>query len=597
MYFSFVNRRKIFFPKNFWQISDLIVAVSISLSRIAYNANRCSRVFVKIRASPANKPDWGHSAKQSEALAMKFTYRSGQRPLDGYTIKRGVGQGGFGEVYFAVSDAGKEVALKLLHRHPDAELRGIAHCLNLKHPNLIHLFDLKTDDRGDRWVVMEYVFGESLAQWINRYPTGLPSDLVKEWFGALCRGVAYLHDQGIVHRDLKPANVFIENGHLKVGDYGLSRRVSISQGGDMTQGVGTPNYMAPEIKSGNYTQSIDIYALGVILFEMLTGHPPFDGQTPGEVMMKHLTDRPDLSRVPEAFRPVLEKVLDKNPATRFGSVKELAKAVEAVGMPEAYEVVQSAAAKPAPSTTPDVPAGPQPRPAAIPVPPLERPRFASGPIPRVVRPRLTDLAGSFAFTPLIAALCTAPWVFFTSNESWSLLGRVFILSTVLTWGVLAVARPLPDPKRTWGRRFQMLLVGCALGLFAFWLDGWAVPRGGSAADSSKDLVIANYARISPETFSIAMQYLFYYGLAVAANRWWVMADPRRKERFRLFPIVVAGFWAGALLFLWPWDAAPAALAFAPLVIAAVCVQVTSPWTAPPAARPVARPVSRRHRYA
>ena len=80
---------------------------------------------------------------------MKFTYRSGQRPLDGYTIKRGVGQGGFGEVYFAVSDGGKEVALKLLRVHSDAELRGISHCLNLKHPNLVHLYDLREDDRAD----------------------------------------------------------------------------------------------------------------------------------------------------------------------------------------------------------------------------------------------------------------------------------------------------------------------------------------------------------------------------------------------------------------------------------------------------------------
>ncbi len=525
---------------------------------------------------------------------MKFTYRSGQRPLDGFTIKRGVGQGGFGEVYFAVSDSGKEVALKLLHRHPDAELRGIAHCLNLKHPNLIHLFDLKTDDRGDHWVVMEYIFGESLAQWINRYPTGLPTDLVKEWFAALCRGVGYLHDQGIVHRDLKPANVFIEAGHLKVGDYGLSRRVSISQGGDMTQGVGTPNYMAPEIKNGNYTQSIDIYALGVMLFEMLSGHPPFDGQTPGEVMMKHLTDRPDLARVPNEFRPVLEKALDKNPATRFGTVKEFAKAVEAVGSEEAYAViapprVHSTVEEPGVKSVP-------PRPAAIPVPPLNRPKFASGPIPNVVRPRLTELAGSFAFAPLIAALCTAPWVFFTSNESWSLLGRVFMLSTVLTWGALLVARPLPDPKRTWGRRFHMLLVGGAIGLLAFWLDGWAIPRGVSPADSSKDLVLWNNARVSPETFSIAMRYLFYFGLSVAACRWWSMADPRRKERFRLLPIVTSGMWAGALLFLWPWEAASPALAFAPLVIAAVCVQVTSPWNPPAVTRPVARPI-RRQRYA
>src|SRR5262249_1448328 len=159
---------------------------------------------------------------------------------------------------------------------------------------------------------------------------------------------------------------------------------------------------------------------------------------------------------------------------RYSTVKELAKAVEAVGTPEVYEVVPQPA-KPAHTTTPDLPKQPAPRPAAIPVPPLERSKFASGPIPHVVRPRLTELARAFAFTPLIAGLCPAPWVFFTSNESWSLLGRVFVLSNVLTWGALLVARPLPDPKRTWGRRFHMLLVGGALGLFAFWLDGWAVP--------------------------------------------------------------------------------------------------------------------------
>src|SRR3954469_13003296 len=96
------------------------------------------------------------AAPRPRIPAMKFTYQSGQRPLAGYTIKRGVGQGGFGEVYFAVSDGGKEVALKLLHRHSDAELRGVSHCLNLKHPNLVHLYDLLTDHPGNQWVVMEY---------------------------------------------------------------------------------------------------------------------------------------------------------------------------------------------------------------------------------------------------------------------------------------------------------------------------------------------------------------------------------------------------------------------------------------------------------
>lgn len=516
---------------------------------------------------------------------MKFTYRSGQRPLDGYTIKRGVGQGGFGEVYFAVSDAGKEVALKLLHRHPDAELRGIAHCLNLKHPNLVHLYDLRSDDRGDRWVVMEYVFGESLAQWINRYPTGLPTELVKEWFVALTRGVGYLHDQGVVHRDLKPANIFVENGLLKIGDYGLSRRISMSQGGELTQGVGTPHYMAPEIKSGNYTQSIDIYACGVILYEMLTGHPPFEGETPGEVMMKHLTDSPNLSRVPAPFVPILERALDKNPATRFTSIRELTKAVDSIGS-RAVEVASTVAAAPVmepPAVAAAAAAVAPPR--AVPVGVAEgapvRPKYASGPIPLGFRERLTQLARSFAVTPLVAAVCTAPWVLFSSAEPWSTLGRVFLLSTALSWVTLVVARPPRDNSRnTWSRRFQLLLVGLGVGALAFWLDGWVVPRGGTAADTSRDLVIGKWARVSPETFSTAMRYLFYFGLATAASPWWSMTDRRRRERLRLLPIIGAGLWSGVFLFLWPWEAASAALGVAPIVIAAVCVQVASPWVPP-----------------
>ena len=111
---------------------------------------------------------------------MKFTYRSGQRPLDGYTIKRGVGQGGFGEVYFAVSDGGKEVALKLLKGHSDVELRGVANCLNMKHPNLVHVYDLKEDGHGDKWLVMEYVFGESLKQVISFAARTQDQDIQRE---------------------------------------------------------------------------------------------------------------------------------------------------------------------------------------------------------------------------------------------------------------------------------------------------------------------------------------------------------------------------------------------------------------------------------
>ena len=93
---------------------------------------------------------------------MKFSYPSGSKPLDGYTLKRGIGIGGFGEVYFALSDAGKEVALKKIQRNLDVELRGGRQCLNLKHVNLISLWDIRTNEYGESWVVMEYVPGPSL---------------------------------------------------------------------------------------------------------------------------------------------------------------------------------------------------------------------------------------------------------------------------------------------------------------------------------------------------------------------------------------------------------------------------------------------------
>src|SRR5258708_419447 len=99
-------------------------------------------------------------AKTRGEGGMKISSSSGQRVLDGYTIKRGIGKGGFGEVYYALSDGGKEVALKLVRGHNlDTELRGMAQCMNLKHPNLLALYDLRADTQGDHWVVMEYISG------------------------------------------------------------------------------------------------------------------------------------------------------------------------------------------------------------------------------------------------------------------------------------------------------------------------------------------------------------------------------------------------------------------------------------------------------
>lgn len=265
---------------------------------------------------------------------IKFAYSSGSQPLSGFTIKRGVGVGGFGDVYYATSDAGKEVALKRIQRNLDVELRGVRQCLNLKHVNLVSLYDIRFDEDGQAWVVMEYVSGENLQDVIERNPNGMPIDQVEKWFYGIMHGVAYLHDHGIVHRDLKPGNIFIDNGVVKIGDYGLAKFISCSRRSGQTESVGTFHYMAPEIGLGKYGKEIDVYALGILLYEMLTGSVPFEGESSQEIIMKHLTAHPELSRLPAKFRRIVSKALNKDPERRYRCVGELLEAISKVSDPQ-----------------------------------------------------------------------------------------------------------------------------------------------------------------------------------------------------------------------------------------------------------------------
>lgn len=247
----------------------------------------------------------------------RFQYKRGETPLDGYTIEHGLGIGGFGEVYYAVSDAGREVALKSLQNYEEIELRGIGHCMNLKSPHLVTIFDVKQNEAGDSFVIMEYVQGPSLRLLLDGAPEGLGPTKAAFFLREMAKGLSYLHEAGVVHRDLKPHNVFYEEGFVKIGDYSLCKSMSTSHRTGHTMTVGTVHYMAPEISEGRYDASVDIYALGVILYEMLTGVPPFTGGSMGEVLMKHLTAEPDLSAIDEPFRRTIARALAKNPADRF----------------------------------------------------------------------------------------------------------------------------------------------------------------------------------------------------------------------------------------------------------------------------------------
>ena len=328
------------------------------------------------------------AAQRSSAAAPRpvgpFVFASGSRPLEGYTIKRGVGQGGFGEIYYATSDAGKEVALKLVRRNLEVELRGIRQCLNLKHPNLLDLYDIRQDRQGDTWVVMEYVADHCLEDVMAGRPDGLPLAEALFWIHGIGDGVAYLHNHGIVHRDLKPGNIYCDEGVVKIGDYGLSKFISCSRRSGHTESIGTVHYMAPEVANGRYGKEIDIYALGVILYELLTGRVPFDGESVGEVLMKHLTARPDVSMLSEPYRSVIARALEKDPDKRFGSVGEMLAA-----LPPAEHGVRVAAVLPSIASASST-AGPTPRPqtaapAAAPQPVITAEVVREEPIWRAVR--------------------------------------------------------------------------------------------------------------------------------------------------------------------------------------------------------------------
>lgn len=274
---------------------------------------------------------------------MKFALAPESRPLEGYTIKRAIHRGGFGEVYYALTDAGKEVAMKLLHNNLEVELRGVAQCLNLKHPNLVTIFDMRQDADKDHWIIMEYVGGKGLHEVLQENPAGLPLQEVFRWLQGMTAGLSFLHDRGLVHRDLKPANVFSEADQVKIGDVGLSKYISESRRSAQTQSVGTVYYMAPEVARGRYGREVDVYSLGVILYEMITGRVPFEGETTAEILMKHLTAEPDLSVLPEQLRPVLAAALEKDPDRRISDVEELEKRFR-----KAIEQAGFAIEKPAP---------------------------------------------------------------------------------------------------------------------------------------------------------------------------------------------------------------------------------------------------------
>ena len=270
--------------------------------------------------------------------------------LDGrYRIERELGQGGMATVYLAEDlKHQRKVAIKVLRPELSATLgserfaREIAVAARLQHPHILGLLDSGEAD-GVFYYVMPYVDGETLRDRLTRGGE-LPVNEAVRLLGEITDALAAAHKGGVVHRDIKPENILLSGRHAMVMDFGVAKAVTESTGAHQLTSIGvalgTPAYMAPEQATADPHMDgrVDIYALGVLAYEMLTGQPPFHGLNPQQTLAAHVTQAPTpLGQRRPGLSPVLEGVvmrcLAKRPADRFQSADDLVAALEPVTTP------------------------------------------------------------------------------------------------------------------------------------------------------------------------------------------------------------------------------------------------------------------------
>jgi Flp pilus assembly protein TadD/predicted Ser/Thr protein kinase len=254
-----------------------------------------------------------------------------------YRVIGQLGKGGMGDVYHAYDgELRADVALKIVRDEQDAALerfrREIALARKVTSPNVLRVYDLE-EHEGLRFLSMEYVDGEDLGSLMRREKR-LPSERVIAIARQVCAGLSAAHAQGVVHRDLKPNNVLIDkHGTVRVADFGLARVIGDSSLTASGAILGSPNYMSPEQITGDPTdQRSDIYSFGILLYQLLAGETPFQGDSAHAVMAMrlHKPPRPLRELAPDApswLAAVIAKCLARAPANRYQTVDEIAKAL------------------------------------------------------------------------------------------------------------------------------------------------------------------------------------------------------------------------------------------------------------------------------
>ena len=267
----------------------------------------------------------------------------GKRIGGRYKILDVIGGGGMSNVYLAhdmILD--RDVAIKILHYNFSNEQemhrrfqREALSATSLTHPNIVSIYDVGED--GDmHYLVMEYVKGQTLKQYIQKYAPLAPTkcvDIMKQ----LTSAIAHAHQNQIIHRDIKPQNILMdESGNVKITDFGIAMALEDTSFTRTNSVLGTVHYLSPEqARGGTATKKSDIYSLGIVLYELLTGELPFSGESAVAIALKHLqSETPSVKAIvpsiPQSLENVVLKATAKDPVHRYSSVEEMKEDLETV---------------------------------------------------------------------------------------------------------------------------------------------------------------------------------------------------------------------------------------------------------------------------
>ena len=260
----------------------------------------------------------------------------GQKINNRYEIVKNIGEGGMANVYLANDTIlDRKVAVKVLRGDLSSDDKFIRRfqrealsVSNLSHPNIVEVYDVG-EEEGNHYIVMEYIEGKTLKQLLKKRESLTLTEVI-DIMTQLTDGIAHAHESYIIHRDIKPQNIMIEDdGRIKITDFGIAMALNATQLTQTNSVMGSVHYLPPEQASGKSASiKSDIYSLGILMYELLTGSVPFKGDNAVEIALKHMKDKiPSIRKqdpsIPQSVENIILKAAAKNPRNRYDSAKEM----------------------------------------------------------------------------------------------------------------------------------------------------------------------------------------------------------------------------------------------------------------------------------